>query len=679
MKIRLATVAFVAALVAALFVARALPSTGIGLYVRLGLATAILLLPGGAIRRLLGLAGTAAGLAWSLCAIFGVLALTFALGRSVSFALGALAVLGAIAFVLSVMGVRLRRGSADRRGELFARLGVLLSGAVFGIALWHVAGPVSGDGLFHLARVRKLDALPHLSLHAVGEFADGGLHPGYAFPLWHGFLALVARLAGVDPEAVVRHESSLLAGLAFAVAFEAGRALFRHWSGGIAVVAAQVALYGLAPGHGGSFRILALPETASRLLLVPAVFALSFTAVAAPSWQAYATLAAASLALVAIHPTYALFVLVPLGGWLVARWLLTRLDAKRSGGALAAVLVPTLAFVAWLAPVARDTVSRGSKALAGGEHGFAKYPGQLVVHSAHSYSVAPEVLARTGAVAAVALCAVPLAAFAARRRWGAFVLGGGLAVLGLVLIPFIFPRLTDAVSLSQSRRAAGFFPFSFAFAGGWVVASRAVPRWLLLPGSLALGIVLQLAVPGDFGHRLHHGWPALATWIAAGAGIVALALAVLWRRLPGLERRDWAAAAAAVLFVVPVAWHGFSNWNVKTPPSTQQLSSGLLRAIDTYVPRGAVVLSDLQTSYLIGAAAPVYVVANPIEHVADTHANRSHDRRRDVNRYLAHGDPAILRKWKVQFVVVDLSRPHGRLSLPQLYRDARYVLYRVPR
>ena len=33
---------------------------------------------------------------------------------------------------------------------------------------------------------------------AADEFADGGLHPGYAFPLWHAFLALVGKLAGED-------------------------------------------------------------------------------------------------------------------------------------------------------------------------------------------------------------------------------------------------------------------------------------------------------------------------------------------------------------------------------------------------------------------------------------------------------------------------------------------------
>ena len=87
-------------------------------------------------------------------------------------------------------------------------------GIGLGVLLWHVAGEIGGDGLFHLARVRKLEAFDSLSLDAVNEFADGGLHPGYAFPLWHGFLALVARVSFLDPADVVLHEASVLAPLA---------------------------------------------------------------------------------------------------------------------------------------------------------------------------------------------------------------------------------------------------------------------------------------------------------------------------------------------------------------------------------------------------------------------------------------------------------------------------------
>ena len=82
-------------------------------------------------------------------------------------------------------GTRCRCGSAGRAAGVFA------AGVALGLALWHVEGAVVGDALFHEARVRKLVELSHLHLRSVDELAHGGLHPGYAFPLWHGFLALV--------------------------------------------------------------------------------------------------------------------------------------------------------------------------------------------------------------------------------------------------------------------------------------------------------------------------------------------------------------------------------------------------------------------------------------------------------------------------------------------------------
>ena len=69
-------------------------------------------------------------------------------------------------------------------------------GAAAGISLWWVSR-YDGDAFFHLAREQKLLAFDSLSLRSVDEFKDGGLHPGYAFPLWHAAVALIARLAGV--------------------------------------------------------------------------------------------------------------------------------------------------------------------------------------------------------------------------------------------------------------------------------------------------------------------------------------------------------------------------------------------------------------------------------------------------------------------------------------------------
>src|SRR5207253_7370830 len=141
-------------------------------------------------------------------------------------------------------------------------------------------------------RVRKLDAFGSLHVRSVDEFADGGLHPGYAFPLWHGFLALVAKLAGVDPTQVLLHEPSAITPVAFAVAYEAGLAVFRTVWAGVAVLLAALALGALAPGHGGTFALLAQPGTLDRQVLVPAALTVFFLTVRNPGLRLGLTVAA---------------------------------------------------------------------------------------------------------------------------------------------------------------------------------------------------------------------------------------------------------------------------------------------------------------------------------------------------------------------------------------------------
>src|SRR5207237_4339477 len=104
--------------------------------------------------------------------------------------------------------------------------------------------------------------------------------------------------------------------------------------------------------------------------------------------------------------------------------------------------------------------------------------------------------------------------FAGRRRWSSFVLGGTVAILALMLVPTLFVRFSELVSLSQSRRAAGFIPFAFAFAGGLLLLAR----WrLVLPAALAAGIALQLLWPGDFAYGPPERGPPPPTGWAFGA------------------------------------------------------------------------------------------------------------------------------------------------------------------
>ena len=635
---------------------------------QLVVANAVLLAPGALVARALGQRGAAPTLAWSLALIFVALGVTILVEASLALTVVLLLVAG---------GVALRLGRhAPRAARVRGRLWVLRIGFTLGLLLWPIAGEIGGDGLFHLARVQKLLAFDELSLGAVNEFADGGLHPGYAFPLWHGFLALVAKVGFLEPADVVLHEATILAPLALLVAYEAGWALFRRVGPAVAVVCGAVAVTALAPAYGGAYTALGLPATASRQLLLPAALALAFAYVETPSRGLLASVGAAGLVLAVVHPTYAIFLWLPLAGFLVVRSLVARREARRIAAALAALVVPAAAYLVWLLPVVRDTTSH-----APGEdevqRAFRQYAGQLDVFSDTSYRLAPEVFARAGAVAVAALLFVPLAALALRRRWAAYVLGGFLAVAAVMLVPTLFVLFSDLVSISQSRRAAGFWPLAFAFAGGLVVLAAWLGR-LVLPTALLGGVALQRFYPGDFGYRLDEGGPALVTWLAVGGGVIALLAGLALRGRASIERPTALVGFAAALFVLPVAVHAAANWSDSPARQASPLTPGLLEALRDEVPTGDVVYSDPETSYRIAAYVPVYIAVAPPGHVADTRQNRPYERRDEARRYFETGNEEIPRRAGADWLVLDRHRSDIAPALDSVYRDGRYTLYSLP-
>jgi len=635
------------------------------LYLKLAVATAVVLAPGWLLARSLGVRSVSATLAWSLVVVFGALALTFALGSTLTLTFLVLVAVGVAALVLGI-----RRGwphldGVPGRGIAF------FWGGIVGLVIWVSAPMVQGDGLFHLARVRKLIDLDGLSLDRVSEFADGGLHPGYAFPLWHGFLALIANVAHEDPERVVTHLPSILAPLAVVLAFEAGWALFRRtWAAG-ATAGAQVAMICFAPGMGGAYVFLGLPATASRQLLVPAALALALESVRSPRLGVVVSTAAAGFVLAVVHPTYAIFLWIPFVGFIAVRALWERTDVMTGTLALGALGVPAALFLLWLRPIVDDTrsVSPDSTEL---HRAFEQYGGQLVVRSDTSYNLAPEVFTRSGAVAIAALLMIPLAGFAARRRWAAYVAGGSLAVFAVMLVPFLFTSLADVVSISQARRAAGFLPFAFAFAGGMGVLSRLVGP-LLIPLALGAGMFLQIVYPGDFEYVLREPAPAWITWFAVIGASVALGVG-LYRRRPALEI---GAALASAAFLLPVFGGGLLDLRPTPLPEIATLTDGLVAAVRADVPAGAVVFSDPETSFRLAALAPVYIASAPPGHVADTEKNRPYERTRDARRFVRTGDLAIPQSYGAEYVVLDRLRTDLELDLPAVYQDERFVVYRL--
>ncbi len=640
------------------------------LLVRLVFGLAVVLAPGAVVARALGVRRLSATLAWALALVFGALAVTFLVSSSLGLTLVLLLATGLVALPFAFR--RKRRELVLSRHKVLAppRGGVFAAGALLGLLLWHVAGNVGGDGFFHLGRVQKLLAFGDLSVSSLNEFPDGGLHPGYAFPLWHGFLALIAKVSGADPVDVVLHGPTVLAPLAAVLGYEAGWALFRRAVPAVTVAAAGIALVAMAPAHGGAFTSLALPATASRQLLLPAALALAVEATRTPTPALLASAAAASLGLAAVHPTYALFLWIPFAGFLVVRRLWGQGGTRAGIFALAALVLPAAAFFVWLLPVVSDTESVSPDA-AERTRAFAQYAGQLA-GDADRFSLVPELFGRTGAVAVAGLLLLPLAGLAARRRWAAYAVGGALAVLVVCLVPWIFTPFSDAVSLSQSRRLAGFLPIAVALAGGIGVLARLIGL-AVVPVALAGGIAFQLLYPGDFGYTLDTGGPAWATWVALAGGVVALIVGV--RRRPALERT---AAVASALVLLPTYVHGLTHWSPSEARRPSPLSTGLIDAVRGDVPVGGIVYADPEASYRLGAVAPVRICVAPPGHVADTVDNHPRERVEEFRRFARTGDLAIPRACGATFLVVDRSRfPHLAPDLPVMHRDARWVLYRL--
>jgi hypothetical protein len=662
-----------------LLLARLLPPEGPALALRLAAATAcVLLLPGAVVVRAYGRptalsASVAGAFAWSLALLFGGLALTFAVDGSIETTMLAVAAAAAVALVPALM----RAPVPVARAHAWAGGAVVAAGAIFGAAVWWTASTVYGDALFHLGRVTKLATLDELaSIDAVNEFQDGGAHPGYAFPLWHAALACIARVAGVDSATVVLHLPAILTPLALLLAYAAGAALFRSWGGGIAVAAAQAALLGFARSGTGSFDFLALPPTAARALLAPALLALVFTLVHEGRWRRLLVLGAASLVIAAVHPTYTFFVALPLAGFLFARVLLAWRewrDALRIGAALVAVVIPASLYALWLRPLVEDTVSHRPDDVERAR-GLAHYAGQIDVVDG-LFRLAPEQLTRPGAVAIAGLLVIPLAGLAAPRRWAAYVLGGSLAVLGMLLLPQAFDALSELFSLSQSRRLAAFLPLPFALAGAATILGR-----LRIAGALAAfgaGGILQLEYPGEFTYRVVVGGLAWPAWVALFGGLAALVGGMILRQ--GLvEAAPVWTAAVALAFAAPVAAAGF-DYAKPDDPDRFRLTPGLVQALRTQVPERDIVFSDLATSYRVGAYAPVYVAAAPPAHVADTAQNRPYERRKAVIEFFRTGDLAIPRRYGAEWIVINTRRFDLPLDLVRAYQDDRFILYRLPR
>jgi hypothetical protein len=663
-----------------LLVGRLLPPEGPGLALRLaGAAACVLVLPGALVVRALGAprsvgVALAGAVSWSLALLFAVFAIVFAVSGTLGLAVGLLGGTMVAAFALSL---RTAAPALDR-GEIGALLALFVAGAALAGGLWWATGTIGGslgpsvsDALFHLARVRKLDEGGSLgSIAVVNELSGEHVHPGYAFPLWHGALALVARLAGVEPTLVVLFLPAILVPLGVLLAYAAGAALFRSWPGGVAAALGQLALVAFARDGTGWLQFLAQPGGAARLLLIPALLALVFAYVADGGLPLLGAAAASGFSLAVVHPSYVIFVALPVCGFLLARAILS--DGADTGPLVAgigAVVVPAGLFFSWLVQFLGDTGNRPPVRFT-----------QQVEEISTGLQLRPEQMAWGGGIKVAAFVAVPLALLASGRRWGAYVLGGTASLAVIALVPPVFERFADAVSLSQAVRLASFLPLPFALAGAAALAGRA--RALGAAAALAAGIGFELV------YRQQVTGAAWAVWLAALAATGGLALFIVLRplTLDDVAPGRWTVLAAAAL-TLPVAVTGFAGYERWDKPDPYGLTPGLTRALHEDVQPLTTVLAPSATSYRIAGYAPVRIVVAPPGHVAFNTEDDYRERLRAARLFFLEPSTtpaeraAILRRYDVGWVVVDKTR--GRPSLPPRlkleYADERYSLYRVER
>jgi hypothetical protein len=675
---------------AILLLAQLLPQEGLGLAVRLAAAVVCLLvLPGALIVRAIGWPAVpayalAASIAVSLGVLFVALAITFVVEGSLDLTVG----LVGVAALAALLPAARADAPAAERSEAIVFAAVLGAGVVFAGVVWWVQHSLgTGDVLFHLGRARKLAEADSLSsLSVVNEFRDGGDHPGYAFPLWHAFLAAVSRLAGVDASLVVLHAGSALTPLAFGAAYAAGRAVLGHWAGGVAALAAQVAWVGFSRAGVGSFTSLALPATATRLLLVSILLALVFAYLREPSRRLLPWIAAAALAVGIVHPSYLVLVAIPLAGFAalaIAVGPRRRDLAVGIGWASGAVLVPAAVFFAWLWPSVSDFASHRT-AEEERARALAHYGAQLQ-GVGDGLRAAPDAVTRTGPVLLAALIVLPLVALAVRRWWASLAVGGTVLTLGVLLVPFVFTAFVDAISVSQGRRLAQFLPVAFAIAAAAVFAGRF--RIVGAAAALGLGVALELAYQSDSTPGVEAPGPVWPLWVALVGAPAGIAVGLwLGSRLDGfLAQTRWTAVAACA-FVAPIAVAGLADLHRADAPDSYGLSPGLVRALGG-LDDEAVVFAPVETAYRVTAAAPVFVAATLPFHVADTGETRPHRRQRDAIRFFNPNQlsdserMALLERYGADYVLVDKTRPYPKgfaATLEPVYEDGRYLLVRVP-
>lgn len=653
-----------------------LPATAPWSAVKLATATyAVAVLPGAVILRAVGwprspATALAASLAWSVAALAPGLVLVFVLDRGVVVALVWLAVVVAGGLVAG-------RGKPVEVDVRISRLLLLLLVVVAAFTLLVLLARHDGaeDAMEHIARIRKLSELdPPRRLADIGLLPpDTGLHPGYAFPLWHAAVALVVLLTGLDPAAAFPSLAPLLVPVMAAAVYGAGRQVFASRAAGVATVVAYLAVFAFPESGVGRFDRLMYPGFVAIFVLWPLMIDRAFAFLRHGGRATLLTLAAAAFVMALIHGSYNPLVLLLLGAFAAVRVAVTR-DAgetRRLVTVLAAASVPFLVLLPWLLPIATSAATEG-----GPQH----FASMLDRYGNGMLRLKPEYVTRGGAAHLLALLLVPVVGVAARTRAAAFVVGAIAVPVLILIVPLLYTPFADVLSVSQSRRLLYLLPWAFSLVAAALVLGRF--RWIAAAAGLALATALQAVYPGSFTYQLTDPGPAWVAWVAVVGGLLALAAGARRHVRPRLGE-SWV-VPIVVAVAIPVAVGGLPD----APLGRDDVTSfhpALLSAIRDNVRRDDVLMAPLRIAYRVAGHAPVYIVAASLGHGGDTVHNEHQRRRIDVATFFSDEvttaeAAATVRRWDADWILVHEAVPYPAEVVDRLdavYEGTTYSLYRV--
>ena len=651
----------------------AAPSLPVDLAMAFGLALR-LGMPGWAVLRASGLRDRlGAAEAFGLVPAAGLVAWVVPLAVGFAFGLpfGAVLLLVLVASAIG-LGWRTPREPPERREPAaMAGLGVLLA-----LACLRWQPPLMGDAMFHAGLMRKLLALPGISLSGVSPFFHGHPHAGYAFPLLQAVAAGACKLTGVDASTGYPHLAAAFAFFLPPAVWAGGRALAGTTVG---VLAALLAMWDVVSRNEVGF--LNQPPFLSFLVLLPAFAVLLAAHHQAPQdRRLVATLGVATGLVAIIHPTYALPMLVIL----VAAVLVE----PRTWPALAVSAAATAGVFGFIWWVALRGAHRSST-IAPSTEQFMIWRGHIVALSGR------QVMEHRPAFLLAALAAPVLLA---RNRRFALPAAMLAAVIALVALPGMGLALTNTIGIGQSTRMWEAAPWTFVAALLVVLAAgRLRGRRALVVAAAATAVVSvlveaphwlwgdpmetidQCPMPDLLNVDSAFSVANLLICAIAVACVVAAVLAVRRRRpLAGWWRPSASVVAVVLLFAGLMAGplredgravadglqNGKPQQHLINQVSPQLVA--FMRAHDTGFP---VVLAPFKASYadwftgiayqLVGRS-DVYAVAIAELHTRANPKDNPVARRNAVRAFL---DPAtseaareaILARYHVTYVVLDLK------------------------